>query len=215
MIDDKENGAHESTDAYLDTYLMSSNAREEFGLNRARMTKLLASGRLPFETDPLDKRLKWVKRRNVMEITSDSGIYKRRQKQQPQAPLPPPEQPLPSRHSAHAPVPTITDTARKERRVGKLLSSDKVVLDFLTRLCAATGTNRTPPVAVKTIAERCDISPRTVQTCGDRLVAANRIERIGYDVGHRDRKKRGMVYRVLGIQQSTLYSSGNISNVIE
>jgi hypothetical protein len=213
-MNDKENGA--CTDAYLDAYVMSSQAREEFGLNRAQMTKLLASGRLPFEPDPLDKRLKWVKRRNVMEITSGSGIYKRRQKQQPQASLPPPEQPLPSRHSAHAPVPnTNSSTARKQTRVGKLHPSDKVMLDFLTRLCAATGKDYTPPIGIQTISERCDISQRTVQTCGDRLIEANRIERVGYDVGNRDRAKRGMVYRVLGIQQNALYSSADIATVIE
>lgn len=210
MIDDKENGAHESTDKYLDTYLMSSNARVEFGLNRARMTKLLASGRLPFETDPLDKRLKWVKRRNVMEITNRSGIYKRRRLQQP-----PPEQQLPSRPSAHAPVPNTATTTCKRPRRGKLYSSDKVVLDFLTRLCAATGKDYTPPIGVNTIAERCDLSPRTVQACGDRLIMANRIEQVGNDNGNRDRKKRGMVYRVLGIQQTALYSSTDIATVVE
>ncbi len=211
MMKDKENGAHESTDAHLDTYLMSSQARVEFGLNRARMTKLMASGRLPFEPDPLDKRLKWVKRRNVMEITNRSGIYQRRQLQQ----QPPPEQQLPNCHSAHVPVPnTATMTCKRPRR-GKLYPSDKVVLDLLTRLCAATGKDYTPPIGVNTIAERCDLCPRTVQACGDRLIAANRIERVGYDVGNRDRKKRGMVYRVLGIPQNALYSSADIATVVE
>ncbi len=231
-MNDKENGAHESTDAYLDAYVMSSKAREEFGLNRAQMTKLLASGRLPFEPDPLDRRIKWVKRRDVAEITGHSGIHLRRQQRQLQrqsqqpSPEPPPQEPpqllsppraepLTERRSAHAPVPNANNTAHKQMRIGKLHPSDKVMLDFLTRLCAATGKDYTPPIGIQTISERCDISQRTVQTCGDRLVAANRIERVGYDVGNRDRAKRGMVYRVLGIHQNTLYSSADIATVIE
>ncbi len=208
MINDKERGAHEHTDAYLDTYSMCSEARVEFGLNRARMTKLLASGQLPYEGDIVDKRIKWVKRRDVLEITSSSGIYLRRQLQQ---------QPPPVRCSTHAPSPNAaatppttaiaatTATKVKERRPpGKLYASDKVVLDFLIRLCAATGKDYTPPVGIHTIAERCDLSSRTIQACGDRLVAANRIERSGYDVGNPDRTKRGMVYRILALGQSTL-----------
>jgi hypothetical protein len=235
-MNDKEKGAHESTDAYLDAYVMSSKARVEFGLSRALMTKLLAGGRLPFEPDPLDKRTKWVKRRDVLEITGQSGIHLRRQRQQQQRqlqrqsqqppPEPPPQEPpqllspplaeqLTERRSAHAPVPNANHTARKQMRIGKLHPSDKVMLDFLTRLCAATGKDYTPPVGIHTISERCDISQRTVQTCGDRLIAANRIERVGYDVGNRDRAKRGMVYRVLGIQQNALYSGADIATVVE
>lgn len=230
-MNDKEKGAYESTDAYLDAYVMSSTARVEFGLSRALMTKLLASGRLPFEPDPLDRRIKWVKRRDVAEITGHSGIYLRRQRrlqrqsqQQPPPQEPPPQEllsppplaeQLTERRSAHAPVPNANHTARKQTRIGKLRPSDKVMLDFLIRLCAATGKDYTPPVAVHTISERCDISQRTVQTCGDRLVAANRIERVGYDVGNRDREKRSMVYRVLGIQQTALYSSADIATVVE
>ncbi len=231
MMNDKENGAYESTDAYLDAYVMSSKARVEFGLNRALMTKLLASRQLPFEPDPLDRRLKWVKRRDVAEITGHSGIHLRRQQQfQQQSPQPPQEpqqqesqellspplaEQLTDRHSVHAPVANTNSVARKQTRLGKLHPSDKVMLDFLTRLCAATGKDYTPPIGVHTISERCDISQRTVQNCGDRLVAANRIERVGYDLGNRDRKKRGMVYRVLGVPQTALYSSTDIATVVE
>jgi len=228
-MNDKENGAYESTDAYLDAYVMSSQARVEFGLSRALMTKLLASGRLPFEPDPLDRRIKWVKRRDVAKITGHSNTYLRRQRrlqqqlqQQPpqesqqQEPLSPPvAQQSAERRSTHAPVPNTDSIARKQTRIGKLHPSDKVMLDFLTRLCTATGKDYTPPVALHTISERCDISQRTVQTCGDRLIAANRIERVGYNAGHRDRKKRGMVYRIFGIQQSAFYSSNSISNARE
>lgn len=239
MISDKEKGAHAYTDAYLDTYVMSGKARVEFGLSRALMTKLLASGRLPFEPDPLDKRIKWVKRRDVAEITGRSNTYLRRQRrrlqrqsqQPPQEPQqePPPQEPpqllsppppplaqhLVERRPAHAPVHKTNRTARQQTRLGKLHPSDKVMLDFLTRLCAATGKDYTPPVGIQTISERCDISQRTVQNCGDRLVAANRVERIGNDNGNRDRKKRGMVYRVLGIPQTALYSSTDIATVVE
>jgi len=101
MMKDKEEGAHEHTDAYLDTYLMCSEARIEFGINRAQITKLVASGQLPYEGDIVDKRIKWVKRRDVLKITSASGIYKRRQLQQ---------QPPSNRHCAHAPLPNAAAT---------------------------------------------------------------------------------------------------------
>jgi hypothetical protein len=51
-------------------YLLSTAARREFGLSRDMMTKLLKCGTLPFATDPLDKRAKWVKRRDVQALAA-------------------------------------------------------------------------------------------------------------------------------------------------
>lgn len=186
----------------LSDLLMSTEARHEFGLSRDMMTKLLANGMLPYVTDPLDKRIKWVKRGDVEEVVArshkgqraapvpatergDSDHGQRPNRRPPaHAPLPSPPPPPPLTHQA--------DTGAKQ-----LKPSDRAVLDFLSRLCAATGTDCTPPVGYRTIAGRCGISPRQAQICGDRLVAARRIERLRHDSGHPDLTQRGMVYRVL------------------
>lgn len=62
-IDDHE-------DKNQDEYLMSTEARQEYGLTRDMMRKLLKNGTLPYLSDPLDKRTKWVKRTDVLNLTS-------------------------------------------------------------------------------------------------------------------------------------------------
>ena len=57
--------------------LMSSEAQKEFGFSRDMMTKLLRSGTIPYTPDPLDKRIKWVKRRDVERIAARSLKLKR------------------------------------------------------------------------------------------------------------------------------------------
>lgn len=59
-------------------YLMNTQARDEYGLSRDMMTKLMRSGRLPYKTDPLDARVKWIKRGDLEGILQRSGIYRRR-----------------------------------------------------------------------------------------------------------------------------------------
>jgi len=179
---------------------MSTEARIEFGLSSDMMTKLMANGTLPNMTDPLDKRIKWVKRHDVEKLVARSEKVQRgfpatsterrdsRQRQPnrrspARAPLPLPPSPLP--------------THREDTGAGQLKPSDRAVLDFLSRLCAATGTDCTPPVGYRTISGRSGISPRQAQICCDRLVGARRIERVGHDSGHPDRAQRGTVYRVL------------------
>jgi hypothetical protein len=41
------------------------------------MTNLLKSGTLPFTTDPLDERIKWVKRSDVEKIIAKSNKLQR------------------------------------------------------------------------------------------------------------------------------------------
>lgn len=62
-IDDHE-------DKTQDEYSMSTEARQEYGLTRDMMRKLLKNGTLPYLSDPLDKRTKWVKRTDVLNLTS-------------------------------------------------------------------------------------------------------------------------------------------------
>jgi hypothetical protein len=60
-----------------DENIMSTEARDQYGFSRAMMTKLLKSGALPFTTDPLDARIKWVKRRDVIGIVAKSKKLRR------------------------------------------------------------------------------------------------------------------------------------------
>ncbi len=57
--------------------IMSTEARMEFGFSRDMMTKLLANGTLPYTSDPLDKRIKWVRREDVAEIAAKSNKLQR------------------------------------------------------------------------------------------------------------------------------------------
>lgn len=172
--------------------LTSTEARVEFGWSRDMMTKLLRSGTLPFTTDPLDKRLKWVKRSDVARLCEAS----RKRKLQPQSPN--------STSIDQAKAASIARTSTADRRAtrrresDRLKPSDQVVLNYLRTLCAVTGTETTSPVGYETIAERCGICPRQAQICCDRLVTAHRLERLGYDAGHPDLTQRGMRYRVPG-----------------
>ncbi len=202
--------------------LTSTEAREEFGWSRDMMTKLLKSGTLPFTTDPLDKRLKWVKRSDVARLNQAS----RKRRRQPQPPndtagaqmiLPgaagaaPPTQ---TSVTSSCPVPALPSPLetpnRKDARAAhpsgssKLKPSDQVVLTYLRTLCAVTGTDTTPPIGYEAIADRCGICPRQAQICCDRLVAAHILERLGYDAGHPDLTKRGMVYRVKGAEHDSI-----------
>lgn len=177
--------------------LLSTEARVEFGWSRDMMTKLLRSGALPFTTDPLDKRLKWVKRSDVARLCEAS----RKRSLQSQ----PPHSTSIDQAKAGSAARASTPDGRVARRRGlnKLKPSDRVVLAYLRTLCAVTGTDTTPPVGYETIAQRCGICPRQAQICCDRLVVACWLERLGYDAGHPDLTRRGMVYRVPGAGQDS------------
>lgn len=191
-----------------DAILTSTEAREEFGWSRDMMTKLLRSGALPFTTDPLDKRLKWVKRGDVVRLNEAS----RKRQRQPQpthdaasnqahrasvagTALPPRAAITSSRLSPVPPMPLATpkrNGTRAARSSGsyKLKPSDQVVLAYLRTLCAITGTDTTPPVGYEIIAQRCGICPRQAQICCDRLVAAHRLERLGYgSINHKQKRQ--------------------------
>jgi hypothetical protein len=60
-----------------DENIMSTEARDQYGFSRAMMTNLLKSGTLPFTTDPLDERIKWVKRSDVEKIIAKSNKLQR------------------------------------------------------------------------------------------------------------------------------------------
>ncbi len=171
--------------------LTSTEAREEFGWSRDMMTKLLRNGQLPFTTDPLDKRLKWVKRSDVARLC-EASPKRRLQSQTKSTSI--------AQTKAASVTPASTPDRRETRRRGlnRLKPSDQVVLAYLRTLCAVTGTDMTSPVGYETIAERCGICPRQAQICCDRLVAARRLERLGHDAGHPDLTRRGMVYHVPG-----------------
>jgi len=197
---------------------MSTEARIEFGLSSDMMTKLLRNGTLPYTTDPIDKRIKWVQRAHIAAIAAASERLNRRRHT---APKPGVENA--SQDAAHAAPAAAADTpsvatpatvpeppagvasglASRQRRPGQLKPSDRVVLNYLRALCAVTGTDCTPPVGYQTIAGRCGICPRQAQICCDRLVAVRRIERVGHDSGHRDLTRRGMVYRITGAAWDT------------
>lgn len=189
-------------------YLKSTEARAEFGWSRNMMTKLLKSGTLQFTTDPLDKRIKWVQRREVARL--DAASRKQQQRQQPPA--------LPVGASARAPSAvqragapqTTAEPVRPATRAAKqpqqppppprqLKLNDQVVLNYLRALCLVSGThNTTAPVGYATIARHCGICPRQAQVCCSRLVAGGHLQRVGCDVTNPDRKQRGTVYRVRG-----------------
>ncbi len=60
-----------------DESLMSTEAREEYGLTREMMTSLLADGTLGYEQDALDKRIKWVKRSDLEKLIDKSRKQQR------------------------------------------------------------------------------------------------------------------------------------------
>lgn len=201
-----------------DAVLTSTEARVEFGWSRDLMTRLLKSGALPFTTDPLDKRLKWVKRSDVARLNEASR--KRRRQPQPSHRMAASHANTNGKMDTTVPVtiaaafPVIATATlasppaaasskpharagrRRSREANRLKPSDQVVLNYLRTLCAVTGTETTPPVGYETIAERCGVCPRTAQICCDRLVSARKLERLGYDAGHPDLTRRSMVYRV-------------------
>ena len=55
-----------------DQYMTVGEAREILGVSRAKMTRLIETGDLPTEPDPLDKRVKKVRRADVERLKSQA-----------------------------------------------------------------------------------------------------------------------------------------------
>jgi excisionase family DNA binding protein len=51
-----------------DQYMTVGEARDYLGVSRAKMTRLIESGELPAEENPLDKRSKKVRRADVEKL---------------------------------------------------------------------------------------------------------------------------------------------------
>jgi hypothetical protein len=80
--------------------------------------------------------------------------------------------------------------------VDSLTQSDIAVLNYLDKL--TSGGRRTVCTAsIPRMSDACGISERQVQISVKRLIDAELVERLGYDVSNPDRAKRGTVYKVL------------------
>jgi hypothetical protein len=198
--------------------IMSTEARKLFGFSRDMMTKLLANGTLAYTTDPLDKRIKWVKLSDVEEIAARSNKLQRtdirtknasrniQTKSQDSG-----GKAAQAKGAARSQTSNIKPRCRPtSQRNGRgkaaprppglagLHPSDKEMLRHLDRLRRehGRGDNTTPPVGYKNLARACAISERLAQTCANRLILAGAIKRVGHDSGHPDITKRGTIYQV-------------------
>lgn len=198
--------------------IMSTEARAQYGFSRDMMTKLLKSGALAYTTDPLDKRIKWVKRQDVEKIVASSEKLQRAgsstkitsrniQTESQGAGGKAAKAKSAARSQTDATV-QERQSARQRKRRGKakprlpglagLCSSDKELLRHLDRLRRehGRGDNTTPPVGHKSLAQACGISKRQAQICAARLILAGAIKRVRQDSGHPDITKRGTVYQI-------------------
>ena len=78
----------------------------------------------------------------------------------------------------------------------KLTSADKRVLSYLHRMIQI-GNGETCTASIPNIASACAISQRQVPISTGRLMRADLLERVGYDLGNSDRRKRGTIYKVI------------------
>ncbi|HEX8096515.1 MAG TPA: hypothetical protein VF507_00705 [Pyrinomonadaceae bacterium] len=75
-----------------------------------------------------------------------------------------------------------------------LKRSDRDVIDYLKRLQGSRGSCK---ASIPGIAGACNISERQVQISTQRLIEAEMLERLGYDLGNPNRAERGTIYKVL------------------
>lgn len=65
----------DSPNKELPEKLKLSQAHKFLGISFAKMTSLVTSGILPFEEDPLDRRVKLVKRSDLEALRRQQGTY--------------------------------------------------------------------------------------------------------------------------------------------
>jgi hypothetical protein len=89
-----------------------------------------------------------------------------------------------------------TKTSRRQRVYESLTFSDLVILQYLFEL-KCDGGRELCIASIPQISGVCELSERQVQISTRRLITANLLERVGYDLGNPNRKKRGTIYKVL------------------
>lgn len=100
-------------------------------------------------------------------------------------------------------------------RIMRLIDAyEQTVLRRLYRLSWGFGSD-TCRVGLQTLATACNISKKQAQRSVDKLIGRGLVERVGYDLGNRQKKERGSILRILlprarMVRQTTVASQATV-----